>query len=71
MMLSPERAFALDEIDAIRAGDGTLQRRGDKAAHQIGAGADIDGLHLHHGDIAARILPHVEVLPRRETRRGQ
>ena len=36
-------ALGFDVIDAVGGGDGPLQGRGDEAAHQFGAGADIDG----------------------------
>ena len=38
-------ALRLDVVDAVGGGDRALERRGDEAAHQIGAGADVDGAH--------------------------
>ena len=36
-------ALRLDVVDAVGGGDRALERRGDEAAHQVGAGADVDG----------------------------
>ena len=61
-----ERAAGLDVINAVGGGDGPFQRRGDEPAHQVGAGADIDGGDGHRGVVAARILPHDERADRLE-----
>ena len=52
------RARRFEKVDAVRSGDGALERRGDEAAHEIGVRADIRGRHLHRGNVAARKLPH-------------
>ena len=54
-------------VDAVRAGDDALDRRSNKSAHEIGIRAYIDGRNLHHGDIAARILPHAQRANRLQT----
>ncbi|KAF5049797.1 hypothetical protein DSECCO2_436140 [anaerobic digester metagenome] len=53
-------ALGLDVVDAVGAGDGPLQGRGDEPADQIGAGADIGRGHGDHGVVAARVLAHRE-----------
>jgi len=55
-----EPALGLEELDAIRGGNGAFQRRGDKPAHQVGAGADVSGLNGDRGVFAAGILPEVQ-----------
>ena len=54
------RARRLDVVDAVGARDHALERRGDEAAHQVGVGADVERRHLDDGDVAARILAHVQ-----------
>ena len=56
------RARRLNVVDAVRAGDDSLERRGDVAANKIGVRSDVNGLDGHHGDITARILPDVQRL---------
>ena len=60
MVERPRAALGLHVIDAVGGGDGPLQRRGDEAAHQVGAGADIDGGDGHRGVLAARVLADIE-----------
>jgi hypothetical protein len=47
-------------VDPVGRGDGPLQWSSDKAAHQLGAGTDINGGDRHRGIIAAGILAHVQ-----------
>src|SRR5690606_12972807 len=51
-------AGGLDVVDAVSFGDGALDGRGDEAAHQIGAGADVGRGDGDAGVFAARILAH-------------
>ena len=55
-----EGALRLHVVDAVGGGDGPLQRRGDEAAHQVGAGADVDGGDGDRRVFAARILADVQ-----------
>ena len=55
-----QRAARLQVFNAVGGGDGALERRGDEAAHQLGAGADIDGGDGDGGVFTARILADVE-----------
>ena len=50
----------LEVIDTVGGGNGPFQRRGDEAAHQLGAGTGVDGGDRDHGVIAARILADIE-----------
>ena len=54
------RAGRLHVVDAVGAGDHALDRRGNESADQVGVRADVYGRDLHHGDVAARILPHAQ-----------
>ena len=53
-------AGGLHEIDALGAGDDPLEGRREESAHEVGVRADIDGRDADDGEVAARILPHVE-----------
>ena len=66
MVDRPELAARLDVINAVGGGDGPLQRRGDEAAHQVRAGAHIDGGDGHRRVVAARVLPDDERADRLE-----
>ena len=44
-------------IDAVRLGDGVLERRGDESGHQGRIGAVVDGLDRHDRVLGQRILP--------------
>ena len=62
------RAFGFDVVDAVRAGDDALQRRGDESAHKVRVRSHIGRLDGDDGDVAARVLPHVEAANRLQTR---
>ena len=67
MVESAEGALGLHVLDAVRGGDGSFQRRSDEAAHQVGAGADIDRGDGYHRVFAARILAYIEGADRLQT----
>ena len=50
----PWAALRLDVVDAVGGGDGALERRRDEAAHEVGAGADVDGAHGDGGALELR-----------------
>ena len=53
-------ARRLHVVDSVSAGDDALQRCRDKAADQVRVGAHVNRRDLHHGDVAARILPDAQ-----------
>jgi hypothetical protein len=57
---APLDALRLDVVDAARGRDRALERRGDEAAHQIGARSDVDRRHGDRGRLDLRVLPDVE-----------
>ena len=56
----PLSARGFHVVDAVRAGDDALERRGDEPAHEIGVGADIGRRDADDRDVAARILANTE-----------
>jgi len=59
MVKAPERSAT--ECSRCRPRrDHPLERRGDEAAHELGAGADVNGGDRDHGVVAARVLAHVD-----------
>jgi hypothetical protein len=56
----PQSALGFDIVDAVGRGDGPLQRGGDKSAHQIRTGADINRGDRDHGIVAAGVLADIE-----------
>ena len=61
-------AGALHVVDALGAGDDPLQGRRDEAAHEVGVRADVGGRDADDGEVAARVLAHVERADRLVTR---
>src|SRR4029079_4486214 len=59
-----QAALRFDVVAAVGGVDGALQRRGDEAAHEVGAGADVDGPHRHGGALQLRVLEHVQAADR-------
>ena len=62
------RARRLHVVDAVGAGDDTLERRRDEAAHQVGVRAHVDRGDANDRDVAARILPHAQRADRLQPR---
>src|SRR5262249_39713884 len=54
------RARRLHVIDAVSAGNHTLQGRSNEPANQISVRPYVRSRDLHHSDVAAGILPHAE-----------
>ena len=54
-----EGALRFHVIDAVGGGDGALQRRSNETAHQVGAGADVDGGDGDRRVLAVRVLTDV------------
>ena len=53
-------ARRLHVINAVGAGNHSLQGSRNKSAHQVSISAYIHGRDLHHRNVAARILPHAQ-----------
>ena len=54
------RARRLEEVDAVRAGDGALERRRDEATHEVRVGTDVRRGDDDVGHVAARKLAHYQ-----------
>jgi hypothetical protein len=61
-------ALRLDEVDAVRGRDRSLERRGDEAADQLGVGADVRGAHRDRRALELGVLSDVERADRLQPR---
>src|SRR5690606_19346290 len=57
----PRKAFGLDVIDAVGAGDRPLELGRDVAANRVGARAEVDRADHDNRAVAAGVLPGVEL----------
>ena len=63
----PLRALRLDVVDAVRSRHRALDRSSDKSPNEFGVSADVNRGHRDRGDVAARVLPHIQRLHRLQT----
>ena len=59
-----ELTLRFDVVDTIGGGDGSLERRGDEAADEVGVGADVDRLHGDRRALDLRVLPYAHAADR-------